>query len=314
MSDRERAGKRDIDYSIFHKTGKKVDKNRNKMDEVRREKRVKELQLRDDIDEAFTLYALADLETEDEISEGIAQISELGREYRHIHVELKEILGDNAYGTEYPVNPVTDSVRNYLTEARDKKRLISMERQGQEDKLKAQEADDKARKEEEERESVKALFMIEEQAFHQKLESEIASITLDDIEDIKVHSARFQPLLDEYFELLPKAKHIFGVRFDDEFKDVFDETVTKIRDQISAGKTKIRELLSDIEKKRDLEESAKIQQAEKAMKAEHLFNVSALSDELKMRCDALVKRCDSDLLKSADDHQILELNKKFRAN
>ena len=199
MSDRERAGKRDIDYSIFHKTGKKVDKNRNNMDEVRREKRVKELQLRDDIDEAFTLYALTDLENEDEISEGIAQISELGREYRHIHVELKEILGDNAYGTEYPVNPVTDSVRNYLTEARDKKRLISMERQGQEDKLKAQEADEKARKEEEERESVKALFMIEEQAFHQKLESEIASITLDDIEDIKVHSARFQSLLDEYF-------------------------------------------------------------------------------------------------------------------
>ena len=65
--------------------------------------------------------------------------------------------------------------------------------------------------------------------------------------------------------------------------------MTKIRDQISAGKTKIRELLSDIEKKRDLEESAKIQQDEKAMKAEHLFNVSALSEELKMRCEVLVK-------------------------
>ena len=60
MSERERAGKRDIDYAIFHKRGRKVDKNRNKMDEVRREKRVKELQLRNDINEVFTLYALAE--------------------------------------------------------------------------------------------------------------------------------------------------------------------------------------------------------------------------------------------------------------
>ena len=83
MSRRERAAKRDLDYAIFDKTGKKVDKNRNEMDKVRREKRVKELQLRNDINEAFTLYALADLETEDEISEGMAHISELGKEHRH---------------------------------------------------------------------------------------------------------------------------------------------------------------------------------------------------------------------------------------
>ena len=51
------------------------------MEEVRKETRIKEMQLIDDIDEAFTIYALADLETEDEISEGLAHISELGKEY-----------------------------------------------------------------------------------------------------------------------------------------------------------------------------------------------------------------------------------------
>ena len=44
MSGRDRRGKRDIDYSIFHSTGRKVDKVRDEMTDVREEKRVKEIQ------------------------------------------------------------------------------------------------------------------------------------------------------------------------------------------------------------------------------------------------------------------------------
>ena len=98
------------------------------MEEVRKEICIKELQLINNIDEAFTIYALADIETEDEISEGLAHIIELGKEYRHIHVELKEMLGDVAYATAYPENQVTEEVRKYTKEARSKKTLISMEK------------------------------------------------------------------------------------------------------------------------------------------------------------------------------------------
>ena len=63
------------------------------MEAVRREKRVKEMQICDDLDEAFTLYALKELVTEDEISEGLDHISDLFKEYRHIHVDLKERFG-----------------------------------------------------------------------------------------------------------------------------------------------------------------------------------------------------------------------------
>ena len=87
MSGKDREAKRDLDYAVLHKTGDKVDKDR-KMEAVRREKRVKEMQICDDLDEAFTLYALKELVTEDEISEGLDHISELFKEYRHIHVDL----------------------------------------------------------------------------------------------------------------------------------------------------------------------------------------------------------------------------------
>ena len=113
MSGRDRRGKRDIDYSIFHSTGKKVDKVRDEMTDVREEKRVKEIQICDDLEEAFTLYALDDLETEDGVSEGLAYISDLGKEYRHIHIELKELLGEKPYAETYPESHKTLS-RNTL--------------------------------------------------------------------------------------------------------------------------------------------------------------------------------------------------------
>ena len=47
------------------------------------------------------------------------------------------------------------------------------------------------------------------------------------------------------------------------------------------------------------------------MLAEHLFNVSTLTTEIKMRCNALIQRCDCDSLSSSDDHQILALNKSL---
>ena len=54
MSRKDRAVKRDVDYRILGRTGEKVDIDR-KMEDIIREKRVMEMQLCDDIDEAFKL-------------------------------------------------------------------------------------------------------------------------------------------------------------------------------------------------------------------------------------------------------------------
>ena len=109
--------------------------------------------------------------TEDEISEGVIHISNLGKEFRHTHVALKELMGDEAYAKEYPATQVTEKVRRYTTEARDKKRLIFQEKQDKLDQQKNQEAEEKARKKDEEHESAKALFLMEEQAFQDKLQN-----------------------------------------------------------------------------------------------------------------------------------------------
>ena len=308
MSGRDRRGKRDIDYSIFHSTGRKVDKVRDEMTDVREEKRVKEIQICDDLEEAFTLYAPDDLETEDEVSEGLAYISDLGKEYRHIHIELKELLGEELYAQSYPESKVTERVRKYTKDARERKRTISKGREVEidEEALKAEEE----KKREEEAESVKASFLIEEKAFQDKLNNEIDSFTLVDIDEIKGSCSRFESLLDEYFKMLPKARHIFGLKFEADFQTKFEGTVAKIRKQISDGKSTVRTLYDGFEKKRAQDETEKNQKAKQALDAEHLFNAKTLSSEIKLRSNALVLRCDCSNLKSLSDHQILELYRK----
>ena len=53
------------------------------------EKNIKELQINEDFVEAFDLYHLNDLDTINELTEGIEEINELGKAYRHIHVSWK---------------------------------------------------------------------------------------------------------------------------------------------------------------------------------------------------------------------------------
>ena len=199
-------------------------------------------------------------------------------------------------------------MRKYAKGARDKKRTISKGREEEKDEeaLKAEED----QKRQEEAESAKASFLIEEQAFQDKLKNEIDSFTLDDIDEIKGSCSRFESLLDEYFRMLPRARHIFGPKFEAEFQTAFDETVAKIRKQISVGKSTVRVMYEGFEKKRAQEETEKNQKTQKAVEAEHLFNANTLSSEIKLRSNALVQRCNSSTLKSLNDHQILELYRK----
>ena len=63
---------------------------------------VKESKLVGDIKHNLDLFSLKYLESQDEISEGMAVITELGKVFRHLHVELKS-------------NYVMITRRNFLT-------------------------------------------------------------------------------------------------------------------------------------------------------------------------------------------------------
>ena len=51
---------------------------------------LKEKKICNDLIESFHFYSLDDLETQDDANEGLASITECGREYRHSHVEIQD--------------------------------------------------------------------------------------------------------------------------------------------------------------------------------------------------------------------------------
>ena len=63
--------------------------------------KLEELKIVEDIKLNCDLYKLEDLFSEEEISEAIDIISNLFTSYRHFHVELKQLLGDD-YEVKYP--------------------------------------------------------------------------------------------------------------------------------------------------------------------------------------------------------------------
>ena len=61
---------------------------------------------------------------EDEIKEGLDAISELSRNYRHVHVQLKHELGDN-YDGKYPeYEKTSEQLMNYAKNAKKKLRSL----------------------------------------------------------------------------------------------------------------------------------------------------------------------------------------------
>ena len=115
MSDRSRAAKLDIDYKIYHRTGEKVLKSSSNPPGITEkvieqpidpgtlnEKIVSELIVAEDLKEFYLISALTDLETKEELVEGLEQISELSKKFRHMHVELKNLMGETDHAEKYP--------------------------------------------------------------------------------------------------------------------------------------------------------------------------------------------------------------------
>ena len=60
-----------------------------------------ELKIREDLKHALEIYKISELESEEEIKEGLNIISDVAKAYRHVHVDLKSNLVDD-YEAKYP--------------------------------------------------------------------------------------------------------------------------------------------------------------------------------------------------------------------
>lgn len=282
------------------------------------EKEIKELQINEDLVEAFELYDLNDLDTINELTEGIEQINELGKVYRHIHVELEMAMGEKNHSEHYNNYPkVIEQIRTFLKNARTKiKTLRLREKEIDEekrvlDKLSEEEKVLKAKKESEGK--MRDSLRIEEQVFQDKLRSEIENFEFEEINEIQETCNKFHILLEEYYNLLSRVKIAFTDDYENEFKVVFETTIAKIRDQIKEGKLKIRELNSVIEANVSQGKTLKEKEAHDNFIKEQKFHAGFVSREVEMRCTALCIKCDPSELENMSDYQILEQHKNMSA-
>ena len=94
-SRRTRKCKTDFDYGIYNETGVKVavDRTSVKMASPLEEKKLFDLQIFDDIQYIYDTNVLGEIDDVEDLNEVLIEISDLNKRFRHIHVELKYLLG-----------------------------------------------------------------------------------------------------------------------------------------------------------------------------------------------------------------------------
>ena len=174
-----------LDYRELHRTGQRVYKPTSNPN-LEMDSKIREKQIADDLNESFLLFSLDELESSEEIKEGLDSIGQTAKEYRHIHIVLKEELGQQKYVEDYAdFEDVMNKVRSFQREAKMKLRTFS---KAAEDplasaRLKLEEDKEIDRKEAEGR--VRKAIFIEETVFREKLDAEITDIDNDDLISIE---------------------------------------------------------------------------------------------------------------------------------
>ena len=281
--------------------------------------KIKELQISDDLEESFSLYNLEDLVNHSELTEGLDSIGSLGRQFRHVHIELKDALDEPTYEMEYSEKYATTltDVRTYQKDARQRIRDLGAAKPGNEVPAVEEDRDESYistrsdDKEGEEAARVRTSITIEEQVFQEKLMSEIEVFDTASRSSVEKSCARFEFLLDEYYNLLGRAKIAFNDRFDDECKELFDKTLSQIRGQIKLGKTRVVELAAQEKEELDKVERERNRVAHENLAREQLAVAKVLSDEIGVRSKAITAKCDHSKLGGFDDHKILECLKNL---
>ena len=253
------------------------------------------------------------METPDEVHEGIDSITELGKEFRHIHVDLKNEMDPAEYDTLYPEFDLhVQKVRDYVKAGRKMlKTLTGTVAEETEMAKKNSAAEEREREQRAATLRVRQSILIEEKVFKEKLKLELDDFEMNDVGSIEKSSVRLEVLLDEYFKLLSRAKIAFEDDFDVECKHLFDTTVCDIRKQIKTGKARIIELCS-IEKKQLAEaEMDRNRLAMETHKKEQLSLAEILSNEIEVRSTSLVGKCNYARLEDFDDFKILDCSKNL---
>ena len=295
-SRRTRKCKTDFDYGIYNETGVKVavDRTSVKMASPLEEKKLFELQIFDDIQYIYDTNVLGEIDDVEDLNEVLIEISDLNKRFRHIHVELKYLLGEGYAGAYPEFDKRLEGLKKYTSAVKEKIKTLN------------------SSKVTSEKESIKSAFTIEDQIFRDRLEKEFDSFKIDEcskIEEIRENCLKFEHFQEECYRLLSKAKIGLGNDFPDVFGTKFEDLITRIRKKIEDGRVKIKKIESEMEEAATKKKAEDDEQTRKNYISEQKFQAKALLTELKSRCDSLVQKCSLEKLKTATDFQILDLQK-----
>ena len=261
-----------IDYSVLNDRGEKVIKvdERVKMGD----KVVEELKVVEDIRHSLETYqGVEKFETIQEIEEGVAVINELGKQYRHLHVELRAELGDEEYGQKYPHYGTNVQVlKQFSKVARDRMKILREE---------ASKVDDKTYEQ-------FSKLRVSRDVLDMKIKQVEDSIDLknvDDISDINEYISKMEAFLNEYFDMSGRYKLCLGDEYDGE---LFEDDLKYLSDCIKFAKN-VRKNVSQATKTKEDQISLEKLKTGQVLKGENLFS------EITKRLEILELKYDQDL-------------------
>ena len=256
--------------------------------------KTEELKIVDDIIHNLKLYALDDLGSELEIKEGVGYISHLSEKYRHIHVELK-LLAGNQYEKLYPAyEKVTKSLDDYVLHSRKKLRDLNT-RYLQDEKLNL---------ENEKVDQMNALKVVFE-VLKQKIavtNDAVDLLTATKDQEIDRYISTMERFIDEVFDVSAKMKQVCPVSYNlNHAKNIQDE-IMNIHMDVRLSKL-LKHELYDARQKMSCNVLFSADRIKCVTKAENL------SAELHIRFKTLSKKYGINL-ENLSDYQILDLHQK----
>ena len=263
---------------------------------------IEEAKIREDIEHNLKLYAVDDLETEEEIREGIELINNLGQSFRHVHVDLKTKIPEHK-NTYHDYGEISKKSIEYVKAARHKMKAKRLAEE------KCQEEKERVQKEEEERlrleveDEERKVLKVEENRLNLKISQFENLVDLNTCTNVSVldeYIITMNNFIKEYYELSGKLEVSLGkgyLHFGEKFKQKTEE----MGQEIKLAKI-LRQKLLDVYEENKHAESDRIKIQNQTLRARNL------SSEIELRCECLENTFNQDL-EGLGDYQILQISK-----
>ena len=308
---KSRKVKVDIDYRVFHETGRKVLKVPSSlvMNTSRERLVIREMTCVEDIEEFFATNDLEELDNVEDLEEYLATLAEISKEFRYVHAELKFILEDE-YGAGYAVSKLhLEKIRKFIKEGKcKKKKLKKNEGRAIDDNKLALE---------------KKKLLSEEDYLLDRLTRNLKGI--DPVAMVAVNEAdhaifKLETLFEDYLKLQCNLKVVCGDGYEDEFAERVRTNTGFVNGKILECNNRMKEILDarkEAEAKivADEEERVWIEREEMNKKVveeqkEELLLAKHTSMEIELRCTQLLNKFKTKPT-TLGDHQLLEVSKKL---